>query len=116
MTKRLVVSLALAAASAFALAIATPAAACDCGDCPHKNAAHPDKKAADKAAPADKKGDAKPAAPAAPAATEKKAEAASATGTLLAAACQCEKGGKNCTCPKGECKCKNCEPAPKKAA
>lgn len=115
MTKRLVVSLALAAASAFALALATPAAACDCGDCPHHHAAKADKKAADKAAPADKKGDAKPAAPAAPAA-EKKAEAASATGTLLAAACNCEKGGKNCTCPKGECKCKNCEPAPKKAA
>ncbi len=25
-----------------------------------------------------------------------------------AADCKCEKGGKNCTCPKGKCDCKNC--------
>ena len=31
---------------------------------------------------------------------EKKAE-----GT---AKCECTKGGKGCTCPKGECKCANC--------
>lgn len=103
MTKRLLLSIALAAAGAFALTLAQPAYACgkDC-DCAKKADAKkpemkPEQKPAEKAAPA---------APA-PAATEKKAE-----GT---AKCECTKGGKDCTCPKGECKCANCG-APKFAA
>jgi len=27
-----------------------------------------------------------------------------------AADCGCEKGGKGCTCPKGQCACDNCHP------
>ena len=30
--------------------------------------------------------------------------------------CECEKGGKNCTCAKGECKCANCGKGEKKSA
>ncbi len=94
MTKRLVLAMALGVASAFALTIAAPAYACgkDC-DCAKKAAA-------------EKKGDTKPGAkpdakPAEkPAAAEKKAD--------NAAKCECTKGGKGCTCPKGECKCANC--------
>jgi hypothetical protein len=104
MTKRLLLSIALTAAAAFALTIAQPAYACgkDC-DCAKKAGAtkadekKPELKPTEKAAPA---------APA-PAATEKKAE-----GTTK---CECTKGGKGCTCPKGECKCANCG-APKFAA
>ncbi|HEX7488811.1 MAG TPA: hypothetical protein VF341_07885 [Anaeromyxobacteraceae bacterium] len=91
MTKRLLLSIALTAAAAFALTIAQPAYACgkDC-DCAKKaDAKKPEVKPEQK--PADK------ATPAAPAATEKKAE-----GTPK---CECTKGGKGCTCPKGECKC-----------
>jgi len=106
MTKRLLLNVALTAAAAFALTIARPASACggDC-DCAKKSnatksdakkpEAKPDQKPAEKAAPA------------APAAAEKKAE-----GT---AKCECTKGGKGCTCAKGECKCANCG-APKFAA
>jgi hypothetical protein len=96
MTKRmLTTSLALAAASALALAAPLAARACgadghrqagvqatDC-DCPF----HADHHKAD--------------AP--------KAGAAGAGAVLAAdAPCKCEKGGKNCTCPKGKCKCPNC--------
>ena len=97
MTKRLLLSIALAAAGAFALTLAQPAYACgkDC-DCAKKaDAKKPEMKPEQK--PAEK----------APAATEKKAE-----GTPK---CECTKGGKGCTCPKGECKCANCG-APKFAA
>jgi hypothetical protein len=115
MNKHFVAKVALAVASAFALAFALPAFACDkdCG-CAHMKGAKADKHAADKAAPAPK-ADTKQA-PAVPAAPEKKAGAASVGSGALAAGCDCEKGGKNCTCPKGECKCKNCEKPPKKAA
>ncbi len=123
MTKRTLTTLALAAASALALLLAAPAQACgpDCAqhkklhaegkdcDCPHHAEHHKaDQKASEKAAP--DKGDAKPA----PAAPDKKAEAA-AGGVLLAVdtPCRCEKGGKNCICPKGKCRCPNCHPEEK---
>ena len=56
-----------------------------------------------------------PARPAPAPAPDKKAEAAGAAGILLAAdaPCKCEKGGKNCTCPKGKCTCPNCHPEAK---
>ena len=126
MTKRILTTLALAAASAFALLVAAPAYACgpdcpqheklhaegrDC-DCPHHAEHHKaDKKAGEKAVPPGK-GDTKPAPAATP---DKKAESAGAAGILLAAdaPCKCEKGGKNCTCPKGKCKCANCHPEEK---
>ncbi|SRR6266568_9394523 len=102
MTKRLLLSIALAAASAFALTVAQPVYACgkDC-DCAKKadatkaDAKKPEQKPAEKPAPAT------------PAATEKKAEGAPK--------CECTKGGKGCTCPKGTCKCANCGTA-KRAA
>ncbi len=118
MTKRTLKILGIAAASAFALLVAAPARACgpdceqhkkvhaegkDC-DCPHHAEHHKaDQKADEKAAPEK----AKPA----PAKPDKKAEAAAA-GVLLAAdaPCNCDKDGKNCTCPKGKCKCPNCHP------
>jgi hypothetical protein len=106
MTKRLLLSIALAAAGAFALTVAQPAYACgkDC-DCAKKadatkaDAKKPEVKPEQK--PAEK------SAPTAPAATEKKAQ-----GTPK---CECTKGGKGCTCPKGTCTCANCG-APKLAA
>jgi hypothetical protein len=36
------------------------------------------------------------------------------TPKVSATDCKCEKGGKNCTCPKGECKCPNCHKKAKK--
>jgi hypothetical protein len=97
MTKHLLMKIALGAAALFALGVAAPALACgkDC-DC------------AKKAEKAEKKDTTKPAEK--PAA-DKKADL-SAPGTSLLAAdeakCKCEKGGKGCTCKKGECKCENC--------
>ena len=44
-----------------------------------------------------------------------KASAATGSTILLAAGCNCTKDGKNCTCPKGECKCENCKQAQPKA-
>ncbi len=92
--KSLVRNLVLAATSAFALLLATPAQACggDCDDCPHRAASKVDRKAA-APAPAN--------APAAPATAAEK--------------CQCEKGGKGCTCPPGKCDCANCGKAKKGA-
>jgi hypothetical protein len=86
MTKRFPLSLALAAASAFALFLAVPAHACD-GDC------HSAKKATTTAA----------AEPAKSAPSTGQPAPSTASGK-----CECEKGGKNCTCPKGECDCANC--------
>lgn len=97
MTKRFLLSAALAVASAFALTAAAPAYACgkDC-DCAKKaGAAHGEQGAKPQAAP-----DAKPQEKPAAAAPEKKAEGAPK--------CECTKGGKGCTCPKGACKCPNC--------
>jgi hypothetical protein len=102
MTRRFFTTVAFAAASAFALAIATPAEACPC-DQHGKQTAGSQKKADDKAAT---KASAKPEK--APAAQDKKADASEPGSTLLAAGCNCDKDGKNCTCPKGECKCPNC--------
>jgi Ni/Co efflux regulator RcnB len=100
MTRRLVTTMAFAAATAFALAMATPAQACE----QHKQTADTHKKADDKAATkASTKTDGK-----VPAAQDKKADASAPASTLLAAGCNCDKDGKNCTCPKGECKCPNC--------
>ncbi len=102
--KRLALQLALAVTAAFTLAVAAPARASDCADCPkHKSAATDPKSGAEKpqkkdAKPAEKA----PAAPAAPAATDAKKTTQAPTD------CKCEKGGKGCTCPKGECKCANC--------
>lgn len=108
MTRRFVTTVAFAAAAAFALAIATPAQACDCDG--HKQTADTQKKA-DKAAPkTSSKGDK------APAAQDKKADASAPASTLLAAACNCDKDGKGCTCPKGECKCPNCHKGDKPKA
>jgi hypothetical protein len=112
--KRLALQLALAATAAFALAVAAPAAACG-DDCPMHKAAAADKQAANgehpcgkdcpmhKAAAPDKdsKKDAKPA-------EKPAAEKAGVDGKKAEATCGCEKGGKGCTCPKGECKCANC--------
>jgi hypothetical protein len=93
MTKRFLLKIALGTAALFALGLAAPALACgkDC-DC------------AKKAEKADKKEAPKPAA-------DKKADLGAAGSSLLAAdeaKCKCEKGGKGCTCKKGECKCENC--------
>jgi len=108
MSKRLILTLALGVASAFALTLAAPAYACDkdCGCA--KNAAKksgtnpeakPDAKPAEK--PAEKS-----------AAGEKKAELGAPSTVLVAAGdekkCECQAGGKGCTCKKGECKCANC--------
>jgi hypothetical protein len=96
MTMRFLTKLALGAAALFALGVATPALACgkDC-DCA-KKADKAEKKDAPK--PADKAG-------------EKKADTSAPGATRLAdekPKCQCEKGGKGCTCEKGTCKCPNC--------
>jgi hypothetical protein len=105
MTRRFLTTVAFAAAAAFALAMATPAQACD----GHKQTADTQKKS-DKATPkASSKGDK------APAVQDKKADASAPASTLLAAACNCDKDGKNCTCPKGECKCPNCHQEKPKA-
>ncbi len=106
MSKRLILTLALGIASAFALTLAAPAYACgkDC-DCAKKAAA----KKTDGAKP-EAKPDSKPAEK--PAAGEKKAELGAASTVRVAAGdpkkCECEPGGKGCTCKKGECKCANC--------
>ena len=99
--KRFVMTAALAAASAFALTIAAPARACN-GDCECARKSPTAKKGT--------KGSAKPAQPAEkPAASEKKADLGSAVPVAAGEAkCQCEKGGKNCTCAKGQCHCANC--------
>ena len=95
MTKRFLLSAALAMAGAFALTAATPAYACgkDC-DCAKKASAT--KQDAKSQAKPDAKPQEKPAA----AALDKKAQATPK--------CECEKGGKGCTCAKGQCKCANC--------
>jgi hypothetical protein len=36
------------------------------------------------------------------------ASAAKGVPATASAKCECEKGGKNCTCPKGQCECANC--------
>ncbi len=102
MSRRLATTVAFAAAAAFALAFANPAKACDCSQ--HKETAAAQKKA-DKAAPkAGSKAEVK-----APPAKDKKADASVPASNVLAAVCNCDKDGKNCTCPKGECKCPNCQ-------
>jgi hypothetical protein len=105
MPKRLFLGLAFGVASAFVLTLASPAYACE-KDCPCA------KKAAAKKGDAkpESKPDAKPAEK--PGAGEKKSELG-ATSTVRVAAgdekkCECEPGGKGCTCKKGECKCANC--------
>ena len=105
MQKRLFLTIALGVASAFALTLASPAYACekDCG-CAKKAAA---KKTDGKP---EAKPDAKPVEK--PAATDKKADVGATSTVRLAAGeekkCECEVGGKGCTCKKGECKCANC--------
>ena len=112
MTRRLTINLALALMGAFALAAAVPALACDCdhkkgADCDHhgkKGATEADKKADPKAAPADKTP--KPS-------EEKKAEAGTAGGVLLAGGCDCgAKEAKDCKCGSG-CKCTEKKDKPK---
>ena len=105
MQKSLFLTLALGVASAFTLTLASPAYACgkDC-PCAKKSAA----KGTD--AKPEAKPDAKPAEK--PAAGEKKSELGAASAVRVAAGeekkCECEAGGKGCTCKKGECKCANC--------
>jgi hypothetical protein len=101
MTKRLLQTLALSAASAFALAVATPAYACG-KDCECSKGSGPSTKGTKPVKPAEK-----------PAAGEKKAGTSLGDADRLLAAdkCQCEKGGKGCTCKKGECTCANCAKA-----
>ena len=97
MNRRLMMNLGLAASAVFALAVAAPAWA-GCENC--------DKKGDAKAEKAEKKTDGK-AAPAKQdgAKADKKAEATGATGTLLAAGCNCgAKEAKDCKCG-GGCKC-----------
>jgi len=103
MTKRFLLSAALAVASAFALTAATPAYACgkDC-DCAKKASA-----TKQDAKPQAKPDATKPEKPAV-VAPDKKAE-----GTPK---CECDKGGKGCTCAKGQCKCANCGAAKYSAA
>lgn len=116
--KNLLLAAAIAVSGAFGLVAvtSTPAYACgkecECGKKgPHEHTAKTldgakkDAPAAEKAAPAQDK--------AAPAASDKKADASpAAAGVRMAdekpADCKCEKGGKNCTCKKGACKCANC--------
>jgi hypothetical protein len=93
MTTRFFLKASLGMAVVAALGFAAPAWACN-GDCDH---AKKDVKAQKKDAP-------KPTDKA-----EKKASAATAPSTLAAGEdCKCEKGGKGCTCPKGQCHCANC--------
>jgi len=98
MTKRFFLTISLAVVAAFALGVAMPARACN-GDC---DGAKKDVKAQKKDAP-------KPAEKAV-----KKASLGTAASTLAANDCKCEKGGKGCTCAKGQCHCANC--GQKKAA
>jgi hypothetical protein len=90
MTKRLFLRVSLATVAAFALGMAAPALACD------HDGAKKDVKAQKKDAP-------KPTDKA-----EKKASLSTAASTLAAEDCKCEKGGKGCTCAKGQCHCENC--------
>ncbi len=112
MSKRLILTLALGVASAFALTLASPAYACgkDC-ECAKKAGAKTGTKP-------EAKPDAKPAEK--PAAGEKKAELGAAPTVRVAAGeekkCECQPGGKGCTCKKGECKCANCGKAAQFAA
>jgi len=92
MTKRFFLTIALGCATAFLLGVAAPAWACN-GDCD----------SAKKVNKAEKKDSPKPADKA-----EKKASLGTAASTLAAEDCKCEKGGKGCTCPKGQCHCANC--------
>ena len=116
MSKRLFLTLALITASAFAVTVATPAHACPDCNCAKKTSAKkseskpeakPDSKPADK--PTGK-----------PTPDAKKASLGTPSSVLLAAGeqkkCECEKGGKGCTCKKGHCKCANCGQAPKQRA
>ncbi len=93
MTKRIFLTVGLGFAAALALGFAAPALACN-GDCD----------CAKKADKADKKDAPKPADKA-----EKKVSLGTAASTLAAdEGCKCEKGGKGCTCAKGQCHCANC--------
>ncbi len=99
--RRFATTIAFAAAAAFALASAGPARACDCDQ--HEQAAGTHKGADDKAA-------------AQAAGTEVGTQVArdekdtSTPGSApQAAGCNCDKEGKHCTCPKGQCKCPNCK-------
>ncbi len=117
MPQRLLLTLALVVASAFTLTVGASAYACgkDC-DCAKKADAKKSDVKPD--AKPGAKPDAKPAEK--PAASEKKAELGAPSSVRVAAGdekkCECEKGGKGCTCKKGECKCANCGQAPKQRA
>jgi len=123
MTRHPVALFALAAVGALGLALAHPALACDCAAM--KKEAKKAEQAGDKVAAGCECGakqhkdcTCKDACKCHKEKEEKekpKAGAAVAPKDLLAAGCQCEKGGKNCTCPKGDCHCPNCADAKAKA-
>lgn len=101
MSRRLATTVAFAAAAAFALAFANPARACDCGQ-PKQTAGAQQR--ADKAT-----AQATGTEVGAQVARDEKADASVPGSTLQAAECNCDKDGKHCTCPKGQCKCPNCK-------
>ena len=116
MTKRLYLTLALVTAIAFALTVAAPVHACQDCDCPRKaGAKKTDSKSDSKPeAKPDSKPVEKPTGK--PTSGEKKAALTTPPSMRVAAGdedkCECEKGGKGCTCKKGQCKCANCGQAP----
>ena len=119
MSKRLFLTLALVVASAFALTVAAPVHACPDCDCAKKSSAKKSDPKTDSKPEA--KPDSKPAdKPTGRPPSEKKASLGTPSSVLLAAGepkkCDCEKGGKGCTCKKGQCKCANCGQAPKQGA
>ncbi len=104
MTKRIALALALAFAT---LTVAAPAYACN-GDCECAKKAAAGKKDGDT-----KQGEKKPAGKTSALTTPSAAQLAAGEAPKK---CECEKGGKGCTCPKGECKCANCGQGEKKGA
>lgn len=99
---RLATTVAFAAAAAFALAFASPARACDCAQ--HEQTAGAHKRADDKAA-----AQAAGTKAGAQVVRDEKVDASTAGSTLQDTGCNCDKEGKHCTCPKGQCKCPNCK-------
>lgn len=99
-----------AVAAAAVLFTGAPAQACgDSCECPHGAKKTSAKKAAEAKAPTSGEG-ADDAAHVVPAKTAPAANAAGVLGPvdeILAATCSC-KGAGDCTCKKGQCKCKKC--------
>lgn len=103
-----------AVAAIAAFLVAAPAAfACDkdC-DCMKRASQGTGKSATPDAKPAPAQEKAAPKAAPSPdakgAKSGEKAELTGASPVIADADCKCEKGGKNCTCKKGECRCANC--------